>query len=170
MFRISFYVTVKLHANYTIIWTADQMIRTCSGSECTVMSAGAAKAMDQSLIRSVFPLKGDAELQRALAPSVSTVMASMKGLEAQQSVSGVAESTTVFLFDFHHASAIGVICGNDHHWNNHRNSNHSVLYYMLYYFVCHIARFHINVLSFCQLYYCVHLCRTWTSCTQICRS
>lgn len=51
------------------------------------MSAGNAKALSPDSIQAVFRMKGDAELTKALTPTVDTLSASMKGLDAQKAVS-----------------------------------------------------------------------------------
>lgn len=77
------------------------MIRTCVNYECKVMSAGDAKALNAESIQAVFAMKGDAELTKALSPSVDTLSESMKGLDAQKAVSWFSLSFKQFLHLLH---------------------------------------------------------------------
>lgn len=64
-----------------------QFVRTCFKGECKMMTVGTAKGLDYEAIQSVSSVKSDEQMTKALAPSLETMSASLKGLDAQKAVS-----------------------------------------------------------------------------------
>lgn len=67
------------------------------------MPAGEAKGMAKDSILSVSTLKGNEEMTKALSPSMDTLMASMKGLDAQKAVLTALRFPSYFLLQLNAA-------------------------------------------------------------------
>ncbi|XP_067936109.1 C-type lectin domain family 4 member F-like isoform X2 [Watersipora subatra] len=62
----------------------DQLVRTCDGTSCRLVTAGEAKAYDTSSISAVFALTGDEAMTKALTPTVGLAQESVKALDDQR--------------------------------------------------------------------------------------